>query len=156
MDNFLKYAIRTLLIIFALVIAIPAYSGDASDALIDENGTIEGIFAYKSTSEPRSTFSSSIKRSSRDGKVFCKITERGRGDYDKYEDVTWDSVAEIREEEDFLYIIYSTQIIKDKGDNILVKYEKHFDYNKEKIYYTASDGEGNIIKERTLLSKLAK
>ncbi|NQT22265.1 MAG: hypothetical protein HQ579_02385 [Candidatus Omnitrophica bacterium] len=148
MDNLLKHAMRSLLMIFVLIMPATTCSGEVSDALMDESKTIKGIYVYKSTLKPRSAFSSSTEKFSRDGKVFYKITEQGRGDYDKYENVTWKSDAEVEEKESLLYVIYSLQIIRDKDENILVKHEKRFDYDKKKICYTASDGEGKILMKR--------
>lgn len=126
---------------------IPAYPKEISETFMEEYGNREGVYLYKETLQPRSTFSSSIKRFYRDGKVFYKFAEQGRGDYDRYKDVTWETVAEMEEKEGFLHTTYSIRIIRDRVGDVIVKHEKKFDYDKRKIYYTAADGRGNIIKK---------
>lgn len=113
----------------------------------DYRETRSGSYVLKGTSHLRSNFSSLVKRFSRDGKVFYKYTEEGEGDYDKYLNITWDIDAEMEGKEDLLYLLYSNRIIRDKDDRVVVKYEKRFDYDKGKIYYTLTDGKGEIIKE---------
>ena len=108
--------------------AIPTYAGEASDVFISEHKNIEGVYTDKKTSQLRSTFSFSIEKFSRAGKRFCKLTEKGEGDYDKYENVSWESKVEAEEDEDLLHIVYSVQIIRDKDGNTIVEHKKHFDY----------------------------
>lgn len=128
---------------------IPVYSEEISETFMKEYENREGVYVYKETLKPRSTLSSSIERFSRDGKVFYKFTEQGEGDYDRYKDVTWEAIAEIEEKAGFLHTIYSIRIIRDRNGYVIVKYEKNFDYDKQKIYYTAVDGRGNIVKKGT-------
>ncbi len=128
---------------------ISAYSEEISETFMEEYRNREGVYVYKETLQPRSTFSSSIKIFSRDGKVFYKFAEQGKGDYDRYKDVTWEIVAEIEEKAGFLQTVYSMRIIRDRVGDVIVKYEKNFDYDKRKIYYTAVDGRGNIVKKAT-------
>ncbi|MBU1062326.1 MAG: hypothetical protein KJ952_06395 [Candidatus Omnitrophica bacterium] len=149
----MKYA--TLLLLLTLSIPLsyiassPAYSDELSDAFMEQQETGNGVCVHKKSALHRSDFSLNIERFSRDGKVFYEFTEHGKGDYGKYEDVMWDITAEMEEQEGLLYTNFSVRIIRDRDNNILIKYEKKFDYDKGKIYYAATDGEGNIIKKKT-------
>ena len=125
-----------------------AYYGEFPKSFMEEYENRKGACVYKKTLQLRSNLTSSINRFSRDGKIFYKYTEHGKGDYDKYQDVTWEIDAEMEEKEDFLYLLYANRIIRDKEGNIIVKYEKQFDYEKRKIHYISSDGKGNIIKKK--------
>lgn len=148
MDNSLNSAVRRLLIILILIVAARAYPGELRDTFTDENRTIEGIFVDKNTLRQRSIFSSSTEKFPRDGKLFYRIAEQGKGNYDKYENVSWRSDAEAEERQGLLHVIHTRRIIRDKGGNVLIKYEKRFDYHNKKIYYKASDGKGKLILEK--------
>jgi len=130
------------LLILIFTLSCTSYAEDYQEAR-------SGSYVLKGTSDLRSNFSSLVKRFSRDGKIFYKYTEDGNGDYDKYLNITWDIDAEMEEKEDLVYLLYSNRTIRDKDDRVVVKYEKRFDYDKGKIYYTSSDAKGNIIKETT-------
>ena len=135
-----KHILFLLILIFTL--SCTSYAEDYHESR-------SGTYVLKKTLELRSNFSSLVKRFSRDGKVFYKYTEEGDGDYDKYLNVTWNIDAEMEGKEDLVYLLYSNRIIRDKDGRVVVKYEKRFDYDKGKIYYTSSDAKGNIIKETT-------
>ena len=131
---------KLFLLILILALSCKAYA--------EEHGNRKGTCVYKETLQLRSNLTSSINRFSRDGKIFYKYTEHGKGDYDKYQDVTWEIDAEMEEKEDFLYLLYANRIIRDGEGNVVVKYEKQFDYEKRKIHYISSYGKGNIIKKK--------
>lgn len=139
-----------IIIIFSCInTIIPVYSEEITEK--DEN--ITGVYVSKANSEPRSKFSTSIAKFYRDSKVFHTFSQNGTGNYDKYENIAWESFAEMEEKEGFLYVIYSIRTIKDKDGFIIIKHEKHFDYDKQKIYYTASDVKGISIKKETFPMK---
>ncbi len=130
------------LLILIFTLSCTSYAEDYREAR-------NGSYVLKGTSDLRSNFSSLVKRFSRNGKIFYKYTEQGKGDYDKYLNITWDIASEMEEKEDLVYLIYSNRIIRDEDNKVLIKYEKRFDYDKGKIYYASSDSKGNIIKKTT-------
>ncbi|MFC1666329.1 hypothetical protein ACFL0P_00465 [Candidatus Omnitrophota bacterium] len=141
---------KLLLLILILAITCIAYGEDyKTTSFMRDLENRKGSYVYKKTSQPRSNFSSFVKRFSRDEKVFYKYTEHGQGDYDRYLNVTWEIDAEMEEKEDLLFLIYSNRIIRDKVGEIIVKYEKHFDYDERKIDCISSDDKGEIIKKKT-------
>jgi len=75
-----------------------------------------------------------------------KYTAHGEGNYDEYKNVAFDIEAKMEEKDRLLYPIYSFNSIKNKDGGLVARYEKKFDYAKQKIYYTISNGEGNITK----------
>jgi len=143
----ISFRILAALIFFLCFNTISVYSEEILEKPIEEYKNISGIYVYKENSEPRSSFSSSIEKVFRDAKIFYKFYQKGNGDYDKYKTITWESAIEMEEKNKFLQVIYSRRTIKDKDGNIIIKHEKRFDYDKQKIYYTASDRNGAIIKK---------
>jgi len=101
--------------------------------------TTEITYVDKKSGEFRSKLNVSLKKIPGG----YKISSFGKGDYDKYQDVTWETTAEMEDRKGLLYPLYSITIIKD----VNIKQEKRFDYEKRKIFYSVSGGEGNIIKE---------
>ncbi|MCM8756675.1 MAG: DUF3108 domain-containing protein, partial [Candidatus Omnitrophica bacterium] len=96
---------------------------------------------------------STLTKLIRGGKPVYKITQAGKGDYDKYENITWTVEAEMEEKDGFLLPNYSIHTLVDNSGKIIVKYEKNYDYNKEKISYTATDANGKVLKNNTFPMK---
>ncbi|MFH1783131.1 MAG: hypothetical protein ABH848_05900 [Candidatus Omnitrophota bacterium] len=141
--------VLTLFLTIGILFSHPVYSEEVSLAFMKEEEARSGEYVFKETLEKRSTYSSSIKRFLSNGRTYYKFIENGQGDYDIYKDITWENIARLEEIDNSLYPIYSTQVIKDKDGKIIIEYKKLFDYDKNKIFYTAKDSSGNIIKENT-------
>ncbi|MCM8773372.1 MAG: DUF3108 domain-containing protein [Candidatus Omnitrophica bacterium] len=113
----------------------------------------EVTYLIKKTLEPRSTLSSTFTKLIREGKTVYKLTQSGKGNYDKYEDITWTVEAEMEEKDGFLLPNYSIHTLFDNTGKTIIKYEKKYDYDKEKIFYTATDANGKVLKNNTFPMK---
>jgi len=131
----MKIVIKILLIVYLLTAQGYIYADEITEI----------TYVDKKSGEFRSKLTVSLKKIS-DG---YKISSFGKGGYDKYQDVTWETKAEMEDRKGLLYPLYSITIIKNATDDISIKQEKRFDYDKRKIFYSASDSEGNIIKKTT-------
>ncbi len=143
----LKKKLRKFSLILFCVFCIKTSLVYSEGTFMKEHGERKGIYVYKKTLEERSDYSFSFEKFSRDGKIFYRFIDSGKGDYSKYEDITWESIAEVEGKEGFLNTVYSIRIIRDKDGETIVKHRKDFDYNKRKIFYTALDKENNVIKK---------
>ena len=149
----MKLLIKKILTIYLLFAASQALAEEVSKAFMHEyeNGSI--TYIDKKTSFQRSIVTFSTKRILQDGRVTYKYTAHGEGDYDEYKNVIWDIEACMEEKDNLLCPVYSLDCFKDKDGRIIVRHEKRFDYDKQKIYYTISGPEGKIIKNITFPMK---
>jgi len=143
----MKYLKLILAACFLFVVDF-GYSEETSKAFMHKYESGEVIYTNKKGSTMRAKASFSTERIPQEGRLIYKFTSNGQGNYDKYKDITWDVVTEMEEKEDFLYPLQSTRVIKDKQGSIIVKYDRRYDYDKQKIYYTLSDGQGKIIQNK--------
>ncbi|MFA5388537.1 MAG: hypothetical protein WC312_02145 [Candidatus Omnitrophota bacterium] len=138
---------KKVLILCLLFMPVWVSAAEISRAFMPEHENGEVIYFDKKTSERRSASSFFTERILRDNRVIYKYTANGKGDYDEYEDVTFDMEAEMEERDGFLYPIYSSNSIKDKNGDLIVKHEKTFDYSGRRIQYIILDTGGDIIKK---------
>ena len=143
----MKYLKLILATCFLFVVDF-GYSQETSKAFMHNYESGELIYTNKKGSTMRAKASFSTERIPQEGRLIYKFASHGQGSYDKYKDITWDVVTEMEEKEDFLYPLQSTRVIKDKQGSIIVKYDRRYDYDKQKIYYTLSDGQGKIIQNK--------
>ncbi|MFH1854649.1 MAG: hypothetical protein ABH815_04990 [Candidatus Omnitrophota bacterium] len=144
----MKMLIKYLLTIWFLTVQGLTYAEEISPTFMPESEHKEIIYVDKATGELRSRWNISLKKTFKDKRAVYEISSTGKGDYDKYRDAIWDVKAEIEERGNLLYPLYSIVALK-KTDGLEIKYEKRFEYGKQKIFYTISDSEGNIIEETT-------
>lgn len=102
----------------------------------------------KKSLQQRSHISFALRQINKDNKVLYKLTRQGRGDYDTYKKVYWTMEAEMEEKEGFLYTLYSKILITDKGKNVIISYEKRYDYEAGQIYWGAFDVNGDKIQQQ--------
>jgi len=153
----MKY-VYVIWILFLIIQKVGNLSGREKEEILPKKFSKALMYEYekgqysvivKKTSALRAVNSFSIKRIYEDGEIFYKFTQKGSGDYDKYEDVFWEVEAKIKEKKGFLYPIYTIHTIRDKKNNdIIVKYEKHYNYKKKRVYYLATNNEGKVLKKR--------
>lgn len=143
----MKYLKLILAACFLFVVDF-GYGEEVSKAFMHKYESGEVICINKRGSAMRAKESFSIERTPQEKRVIYKFTSHGEGNYDKYKDIIWDVTAEMEEKEDFLYPLHSIRVIKDKQGRIITKFNRHYDYDKQKIYFTVSDGEGKIIKNK--------
>jgi len=143
----MKYLKLILVACFLFMVDL-GYSEEISKAFMYKYESGEVIYINKKDSNMRAKESFSIERIPQQERLIYKYTSHGEGSYDKYKDIVWDVTAEMEEKEGFLYPLESIRVIKDKQGHIIVTYDRRYDYNKQKIYYTMSDGQGKIIKDR--------
>lgn len=139
----MKRSIKNLLIICLLTAQGTVYAEEMSSSFMPETETKEIIYVDKKTNEFRSKLNVSLKKIS---EVY-HLSSTGKGAYDEDQDVTWETKAEMEDREGLLYPLHSTTIIKNTTEGVNIKHEKRFDYEKQKIFYSVSDSQGNIIKE---------
>jgi hypothetical protein len=132
----------------AAVFAVPSAPGVQASVPGDTRHTVRGVYVYKKDSAPRSEFESSFSRREEGGRVFYDMTEQGKGNYDKYENISWNIQARMEEKEGLLYLIESRRVIKDEGGKTIIEYSKVFDYEKRTVHYRALDGKGKKISEK--------
>jgi hypothetical protein len=143
----MKYLKLILVACFLFMVDL-GYSEEISKAFMHNSESGEVIYTLQKGSTMRSKESFSTERAPQQDRLIYKYTSRGEGSYDKYKDIVWDVTAEMEEKGDFLYPLESIRVIKDKQGHIIVTYDKRYDYNKQKIYYTMSDDQGKIIKTK--------
>ncbi|MFC1621313.1 hypothetical protein ACFL2G_03305 [Candidatus Omnitrophota bacterium] len=139
--------IKNLLIICLLTAQSTTYAEEISSSFMPETETKEIIYVDKKSDEFRSKLNTSLKKIFKDNRTVYQISSTGKGNYDKYQDVTWETNAEMEDRKGLLYPLYSVTIIKEATDGASIKHEKRFDYEKRKIFYSVSDNQGNTIKE---------
>jgi len=144
----LKVKAPIFLFFFLLINSIhfASYAKDKNQLFLGNDFQVDCHYSYKKTLDKRSSLLATFEKVSGN---FFKITEIGSGDYDKYKNITWESLVNVENVEGFLKIIDSARTIKDNDGNIVIARKKEFDYIKNKIYYTATDGDGKIIKKKT-------
>lgn len=149
----MEQLIKKILIIYLLCAPFQASAEEISKAFMREYENGGAIYIDKKASLQRSTLTFSTKRILQDGRVTYKYTAHGEGDYDEYKNVIRDIEASVEEKDGLLCPIYSIDSFKDKDSRAIVRHEKHFDYDKQKIYYTILGPEGKIIKNITFPMK---
>ncbi|MDP8229880.1 MAG: hypothetical protein P9L93_02125 [Candidatus Gorgyraea atricola] len=143
----MKKSINNLLIACLLTAQSTVYAEEISSSFMPETETKEITYVDKKSGEFRSKLNVSLKKISKDGRIIYQLSSTGKGNHDKYQDVVWESTAEMEDREGLLYPLYSITTIKEAMDGIDIKHEKRFDYDKRKIFYSISDSKGNIIKK---------
>jgi hypothetical protein len=123
------------------------YSADIPSVFPHNQETDNVIFIDKKTKEKRSELTYKFKRTLSPGEVAFDFYRTGKGKCDKYQDITWETTAQLKEEGGFLYLLNSSCIAKDPQGNIILRYEKQFDYDKRLITWRHLDAEGKIKKE---------
>jgi len=157
MGKIIKY-VYIICILFLIILKVGNLSGSEKKEALPRKISKAFMYEYekgqysviaKKASALRAVNSFSTKRIYKDGEIFYKFTQKGSGDYDKYKDVFWEVEAEIKEKEGFLYPAYTIHTIKDKKNNdIIVRYEKRYDYKKKRVYYLAANNEGKVLKKK--------
>ena len=135
------------LILITCLLSMPLQlcAEEVSKAFMHENENGNIVYINKETSSQRSKSAFSTERTIEDNRIIYKYTARGEGDYDEYKNVVFDIEVKMEEKNGFLYPIYSFNSIKNKDGSLLARYEKNFDYTKQKIYYTVSNAKGTVI-----------
>ena len=109
-----------------------------------QNETDKVVFIDKKTQEKRSELTYRFERT--ESQVF-ELYRSGRGKCDKYQNITWDTTAQLQEKEGFLYLLNSSCTAKDSQGTTIMRYDKEFDYDKKRITWRQRDAAGNIRKE---------
>ncbi|MCX5687410.1 MAG: hypothetical protein NTV71_02010 [Candidatus Omnitrophica bacterium] len=141
----MKQLLKKILIICFLSTPLQGYAEEISKAFMREHekGTIVYIDKKASSQRSKSTFST--ERTTENNKIIYKYAAWGKGDYDEYKNVSFYIEAQVEEKNGILYPIYSFNLIKNKNGDLIAKHEKKFDYTKQKIYYTISNGKEEIL-----------
>lgn len=139
-------AIRICVFVSFLAISFSVQAQDISQAFMPQRQQGRGAYLDKKTKETRSEFSSVVERS--EGAVYDLVIE-GKGDYGKYSTVFWRVDVRMQEKDGLLYTESSKRVIKDEEGNIVITYEKEFDYPNKKVYFVSRNGKGDIVKEKT-------
>ncbi len=105
------------------------------------------VFIDKKTKEKRSELTYTFKRIQSPEKLNYEFYRIGQGKCDKYQDIIWETTAQLNEKDGFLYLLNSSCTAKDAQGKTIVRYNKEFDYAKKIIYWRQLDSEGNIKKE---------
>ena len=135
--------------IFMALSTFTAFADDFSPAFMPnfEQGSIQ--YLDKKTSRKRADLKFSLKKISEGETPTYELLRNGSGDCDKYKKITWTNQAEMKEMDGFLYTQYSICGAKDKNGQPIITYKKVFDYEKKKIYWSALDSNGQVIKKAT-------
>ena len=143
----MKRLLKKILIICFLYIPSQACAEEISKAFmrVYEDGSI--VYIDKETAFQRSRSTFSTKRITENDRIIYKYTAHGEGDYDEYKNVTFYIEALVEEKDGLLYPIYSFNSIKNKDGGLVARYEKKFDYAKQKIYYIISDPKEIAVKK---------
>ncbi|MBF0385468.1 MAG: hypothetical protein HQL27_06310 [Candidatus Omnitrophica bacterium] len=105
------------------------------------------IFIDKKTKEKRSEFTYLFKKKLSPGETIFDFLRLGRGNFDKYKDILWETTAKLKEKDGFLNILNSSCAAKEPQGKTIVRYNKEFDYDKKIITWRQLDTDGKIIKE---------
>lgn len=143
----MEQLLKKILIIYFLSMPFQACAEEISKAFMrgHENGSI--VYIDKKTLSQRSKSTFSTERITENNRIIYKYAARGEGDYDEYKNVTFYIEAQVEEKDGLLYPIYSFNSIKNKNGGLVARYEKNFDYVKQKIYYIISDSRGAVVKK---------
>ena len=133
---------KKIIILSFLFFRIFLSAGLASDLFPHLLEKDEVVFIDKKTKEKRSELTYTLKKS--DSQYY--FSRLGKGDCDKYKDITWETTAQIKEKEGFLYVLNTSCLAKDSKGNIIVQFEKEFDYDKKIIEWRQLDSQGKIRK----------
>lgn len=145
----MRQLINILFIICVLTTTSAVNANETSPAFMPKSEDKEVVYVDKKTGKERSRLSISLRKISREDQIIYQISSRGKGDYDKYQDVTWETTSEMEEKQDLLYPLQSVTVIKEKSGQVSVTHKRRFDYAMKKIFCSLSDADGNITKEKT-------
>lgn len=146
----MKYFQRIVFFSLFLFFLILSSAQESPEKFLTEKRTGEIIYLNKKTNQTRSKLTFKLEPFKSDEKIIYSYSALGAGDYDKYKTVTWEIKAELEEKGGYVYPLTSLRTIKDSQGNIIIKYQKRFDYEAKKIYYKAFDAIGKVIKEKEL------
>ncbi|MCP4652995.1 MAG: hypothetical protein GY858_06400 [Candidatus Omnitrophica bacterium] len=142
------YFLKIFLALFFMTTAISGNAQEPSSASILDFEYGKDICVTKKSGHLRSERTFSIKKLPGNNQPIYQINQHGKGDYGKFKQVTWDAVAEVVERGGFLYPNFSTQTIKNEDGTVAIKYEKIYDYRKKRIFYSATNKDGKVIKKK--------
>jgi hypothetical protein len=133
--------------VFILLLGSPVYSDPLSSIFTYQEETDKVIFIDKKTKEKRSELTYTFNKTLSAGETAFDFHRMGKGKCDKYQDITWETTARLKEKDGFLYLLTSSCVAKDPQGKIIVRYEKQFDYDKRIITWRQLDADGKIKKE---------
>ncbi len=146
----MRQLINILFIICVLTTTSAVSADETSPAFMPDREEKEVVYVDKKTGKERSRLSISLRKISREDQIIYQISSRGKGDYDKYKGITWETTSEMEEKQNLLYPLQSITVIKETSGQVDVTHKRRFDYNRKKIFCSLSDIDGNIIEEKTL------
>ena len=135
----MRILIKHLLIICLLIAQGAVCAEETSPVFMPESEDKEVIYVAKKTGEERSRLCISLKKTSRGNITLYKTSATGKGAYDKYQDVTWETEAEMEQRENLLYPLYSITIVQETIDHVSIKHEKRFDYDSLRLTQRSVD-----------------
>lgn len=144
----MKRFVAALSIAIIISTAFFARAEGTSDSFMRVGKSLEYTTVKLSDVAERSKVVDVIERVERDGVIFYEITRTGEGDYDKYTNISWKATSKLEEREGRLLAQGGVTTLWDKSNEIITKMETHFDYANKKIYYKASDRQGNVIQKK--------
>ena len=106
----------------------------------------ESAYVDKITRAPRSQLNYSIKRTREGTSTVYHLNCFGKGDWDKFTNVSCSAYAKLEERDGCLYPTYTSLIIQDAQGNEVVTYEKIFDYQGKNILWQEIDGKGRSVR----------
>ncbi|UCC95859.1 MAG: hypothetical protein JSW40_03700, partial [Candidatus Omnitrophota bacterium] len=133
--------------VFIPLLASLVYSEPISKFFPFKKESDEVIFIDKKTKEKRSELTYTFTRIQSSDEPNFEFYRIGKGKCDKYQNITWETTARLKEKDGFLYLLNSSCSAKDSQGKIILRYEKEFDYNKQIIYWRQLDAEGTIKKQ---------
>lgn len=138
---------KILAVIFVSILPSLLHAEPVSNYFPYREETDTVIFIDKKTQEKRSELTYTFKKASSSEEIAFDFYRIGKGKCDKYQDITWETTARLEEKEGFLYLLHSSCTAKDSQQNIILRYEKEFDYEKKIIFWRKLDAQGRIKKE---------
>lgn len=123
------------------------YADAISDIFPYQEETDNVTFIDKKTKEKRSELTYAFKRTESRGDLDFEFYRIGQGKCDKYQDITWETTAQLKEKDGFLYLLNSSCLAKDPQGKTILRYNKEFDYDKKIITWRQLDAAGNVKKE---------
>ena len=137
------------LFLAGLLLCVQASGEDFSPAYMPaaEQGTVR--YLDKKTLRKRADLKFSLTQIPGSKPFRYELLRNGSGDCDKYKEITWTNTAEMEESGSFIRTLNSLCSAKDKNGETIITYKKVFDYQKNRIFWSAMDGNGKIIKKAT-------
>lgn len=132
---------------FIFLSCFPVYADTVADIFPYQEETDSVTFIDKKTKEKRSELTYTFKRTLSSDEAAFDFHRTGQGKCDKYQDITWETKAQLKEKDGFLYLLNSSCVAKDPQGKIILRYEKKFDYDKRIITWRQLDADGKIKKE---------